>query len=277
MFHDVQPMTQEELALLNELLVSKFGLYFPDHKREILQNRLAPRLRSNHVHSFLDYYLLLQYDFEREVDPLVRAITNNESYFFREVTQFDALTGPVLDGLRRGGTAGKLRLLSAGCSSGEEPYTLGIYLRRQTFPGSYTIDGVDIDSERLEMARRAIYRPTALRTLDREAIDRHFQPRDAESWELRTTYREGVSFRCGNLVDLPSLRAGDGTYDAIFCRNVLIYFSESALKQAIANFARLVRVGGLLFLGHSESIIGLTKKFTAERLGQCIAYRRTEE
>lgn len=275
MYRDIAPLTLEELALFNELLSSRFGLYFPEHKREILESRLAPRVRANHLQRFLDYYLLLQVDFKRELDPLVRAVTNNESYFFRETGQLDALFGVALEPLRANGPLpGKLRVLSAGCSSGEEPYTLNIFAKSAALASeSFQIDAVDIDTERLEMARTAIYRPTSMRILSEDQIRRHFVKLDTDTFELRPPFRQGVSFRPGNILDVGSLRK-PLPYDVIFCRNVLIYFSEMALKTAIQNFAELLRPGGLLFLGHSESIIGLTHTFQAERLGSCIAYRR---
>ncbi len=271
-------LTLEELALFNELLSNKLGLHFPEHKLEILESRLLPRLRANRVQRFMDYYLLLQYDLERELDPLTQAITNNESYFFRETVQFEALDGTRLDQLAQEGRRGTLRLLSAGCSSGEEPYTLNIFVRG--YPAALradalSIDAIDVDNQRLEMARRAIYRSTSLRALTPEQVDRYFIRRDGESFELREAFRRGVRFEHGNIVDRAAFSRLE-LYDAIFCRNVLIYFSESALKCAIDNFARAVRPGGLLFLGHSESIIGLTQAFQTERLGQCIAYRRKE-
>ncbi len=272
-------LTLEELALFNELFASNFGLHFPEHKLEILESRLLPRLRANGVQRFMDYYLLLQYDLARELDPLTRAVTNNESYFFRETSQFEALGGIALDGLCQGGPRpGKLRFLSAGCSSGEEPYTLNIFARgfpAALTPGALSIDGIDIDSQRLEMARRAIYRPTSLRALSPEQTRRYFVAHETDGFELRQTYRRGVQFFHGNIVDLTTLPSRE-PYDAVFCRNVLIYFSEPALKAAVENFARIVRPGGMLFLGHSESIIGLTRAFQAQRIGTCIAYRRND-
>ncbi|MEM9593477.1 MAG: protein-glutamate O-methyltransferase CheR [Acidobacteriota bacterium] len=269
-------MGLEELALFNELFSSKFGLHFPEHKREILESRLLPRLRANHLQRFSDYYLLLQYDFQQELDPLTRAITNNESYFFRETSQFDSLKGDVIKELIQGGRTGSLNVLSAGCSSGEEPYTLNIYLRALypvADPRTLRIDGVDLDSERLAQAASARYRPGSLRALDDEQTRRYFDSVGEDSYELRTAYREGVHFRGGNILEPVTLRRGL-PYDAVFCRNVLIYFSEPALKTAIDHFSQIVRPGGLLYLGHSESIIGLSDAFQAERLGQCIAYRR---
>ena len=277
MAHAAASLTGEELALFNELFASTFGLHFPEHKLEILESRLLPRLRANGVQRFMDYYLLLQYDMKRELNPLTQAITNNESYFFRETAQFEALGAEPLDSLRQGGPRpGQLRCLSAGCSSGEEPYTLNIFARR--FPATLaadnlSIDGIDIDNQQLELARRAIYRPSSLRALTSEQTQRFFAHHDLEGFELRPAFRRGVRFFYGNILDLGSFASAE-PYDAVFCRNVLIYFSEPALKSAIENFAKLVRPGGMLFLGHSESIIGLTKAFQAERIGSCIAYRR---
>lgn len=278
MFQNEYSMSLEELALFNELFSSKFGLYYPDHKREILESRLIPRLRANHLQRFMDYYLMLQYDLTSELDFLVRAITNNESYFFRETSQFEALQATELSRLREGGIPGKLRLLSAGCSSGEEPYSLNIFLRRALFgqvEDVLRVDGADIDTERLEMARNGVYRQSSLRALSEQDIDRYFICQNQDAWELRSGFRQGVHFFQGNILDLKD-NIPINAYDAVFCRNVLIYFSEPALKVAIDNFAKIVRPGGLLFLGHSESIIGLTQAFQAERLGQCIAYRRVE-
>lgn len=176
------------------------------------------------------------------------------------------------------GEKGELRILSAGCSAGEEPYSINIHLRRTVLglmAQGLRIDGIDIDSERLEMARRATYRPISLRMLAEDEIQRLFTNPEPEVFELRDPFRRGVHFHQGNIIAVDSYPPGV-LYDIIFCRNVLIYFDEAALKTAIDNFAHLLRPGGLLFLGHSESIIGLTKLFQVERLGQSIAYRRTE-
>lgn len=277
MLQATNPMSSEELALLNEFFTSRFGLYFPEHKREILESRLQPRLRANRVHRFIDYYLLLQYDADQEIAHLTQAITNNESYFFREIGQFEALDHTRIEELQNSGQSKGLRLLSAGCSSGEEPYTLNIFLRGlpNLRHDLLRIDAIDLDSERLTMARRGIYRSGSLRTLSPSQIRKYFIEHDPESFELRPAHREGVVFNSGNIVDISTYPAHTH-YDAIFCRNVLIYFSENSIQATIDNFARVMRPGGLLFLGHSESIIGLTTAFQAERLGQCIAYRRKD-
>lgn len=269
-------MSSEELALFNELISSHFGIHFPEHKRKILETRLRPRLQANHVRRFIDYYLLLQFDIEPELGPLTQAITNNESYFFRETQQFDALDMRCLDTLQEGGEAGTLRFLSAGCSSGEEPYSLNIFLR-DPLRGSnrdLQIDAFDIDRDHLAKARRGIYRPHSLRALSPSQKRMYFTALDDGTFELRYRFRHNVELHHGNLLDAGTLSGR--VYDVVFCRNVLIYFTGQATRKTIENFVDKVRPGGLLFLGHSESIIGMHPKFQAERVGQSIAYRRVE-
>jgi chemotaxis methyl-accepting protein methylase len=167
-------------------------------------------------------------------------------------------------------------MLCAGCSSGEEPYTLNIYARQAGLTGRWAIDAFDIDVDRLRMAREAIYGVGSLRSTTEAQRAQYFSGFAADRWQLRRANREGVGFAYGNILDLDSFRKPQ-LYDAIFCRNVLIYFSEAAFQHAIANFARALRKGGLLFLGHSESLIGRSDRFETVRLERCIAYRKLRE
>jgi chemotaxis protein methyltransferase CheR len=272
------PMTAEEHLLLNEVIERQFGLSFSTAKKEFLESRLKPRLASLHLRRFIDYYLLLQYDLDGEIEHLARLITNNETYFFREVYQFEGLFSEGLAELAKTRPAETLRLLCAGCSSGEEPYTLNIFGQQAAarVPGlRWSIDGFDIDTDRLATAKGATYGIGSLRSLNEAQRQLYFTPRE-DRWELRRQYRENVSFAYGNILDVKSFRKGF-SYDVLFCRNVLIYFSEQAFHQAIANFASVLRLGGLLFLGHSESLIGRSDRFETVRLERCIAYRKIRD
>jgi chemotaxis protein methyltransferase CheR len=270
-------MTDDELALMNELLTSEMGLWFPDHKREILESRLGARIAELRLRSVLDYYVLLQQDAgngRHEISALAEAVTNNESYFFRETYQFDVLFGNAAE-LKRGARGKVMRFLSAGCSSGEEPYTLNIYAREnqyRMFGYDVAVDAFDISRARIEMCERGEYARSSLRGATAEQIEKYFLPID-DGYRLKPAFRKGVSFRIGNLLRDWSYGAV-GTYDVIFCRNVLIYFSEEMIIAAADRFHRALREDGLLFLGHSESIIGLTRAFEPVRVGNGIAYRR---
>ncbi len=268
-------MSQEEYLLLNELIAQQYGITFPEHKRTMLEARLRGRLQALHLPRYLDYYLHLQRDPNGERKKLAELVTNNETYFFREAQQLAAFYEEAARETRRGGA---LRLLCAGCSSGDEAYTLAIVGRRNAvrLGRAVEVDAFDVDAGRIEMARRAEYGRSSLRSLDAEQVELYFQPLARERWSLKPPCRAGVRFAWGNILDRGSFPPV-AFYDAVFCRNVLIYFSEAALRRAIEHFAAVLRPGGLLFLGVAESIIGLSARFETVRLSRSIAYRRAEE
>jgi chemotaxis protein methyltransferase CheR len=267
-------MSQEEYLLLNELISDRFGICFPEHRRDALASRLRPRLRTLSLRRYWDYYLQIQSDPRAEGERLAELVTNNETFFFRETQPMEEYFAAAACAAPRRGSP--LRLLSAGCSSGEEPYTLAIQARRQAFgpgPGGLAVDAFDLDRTRLATARRAEYGRHSLRALADSERGQYFTPLDGDRWALRAPFRDGVRFAWGNLLDLATFQPAE-PYDAVFCRNVLIYFAEGALYRAIRNFAAVLRPGGLLFLGTAESIIGMSDDFETIRLGRTIAYRR---
>ncbi|MEW6364619.1 MAG: protein-glutamate O-methyltransferase CheR [Acidobacteriota bacterium] len=270
--------SREEMEMLNEFVSGCTGLYFPEHKIEILQSRLLPRLQALGLRRFGEYYAYLQANIDGELGVLTQLITNNETYFFRETHQFTAFF-ESLDKLKTGAMErGALRLLCAGCSSGEEAYTLNIFAKENQYRYrgvDLTIDAFDIDSTRLEIAQGAEYGQYSLRGLDEATIARYFRKGENGRYALREPYRTGVKFSRGNLLDLSTFQKYV-PYDAIFCRNVIIYFSEPAIHKSVHNLAVCIRMGGLLFLGHSESIIGLSPCFEAVRVSDCIAYKRVQ-
>lgn len=269
------PLSDEAYHLINELLEERFGLSFPPHRRAVLENRLQPRLRCLHLDDFLEYYAFLRANGDGERRELAKAVTNNETYFFRERDHFDALFTQGIAHLREGSSEKpRMRILSAGCSSGEEAYTINFFARHAVpAPLAVTVDGIDLDADRLDIARRGECRPRSLRQMTEDQVRRYLEPAGPERYRVRQAYRAGVSFDFGNLVELSSFRRPE-RYDAVFCRNVLIYFSAASLRRAIQNLAEVLRPGGLLFLGHSESIIGMFPELQTLRLGPCIVYRR---
>jgi chemotaxis protein methyltransferase CheR len=268
-------MSDEAYLLLNELITQRFGIEFPEHRKEILETRLRPRVETLRLPSFWDYYLHVRSDNNGERQKLAELVTNNETFFFREAGQLECFLREAAPALQPpGGTP--LRVLCAGCSSGEEPYSLGMLSRAGGF-APLSIDAFDIDAHRIEAAGRAEYGRNAVRQLGPEQLERFFTPcvtpGGLERWSLRSCWRTNVHFSWGNLVELETFR-GDRPYDAVFCRNVLIYFSPAALHRAVQCFAEVLRPGGLLFLGAAESIIGLSERFETVRLSGAMAYRR---
>ena len=277
MIPDPTPIAPEEYQLLNEFISERFGIHFPEGKQAVLANRLRPRLQALGLNRYIDYYLMLQYRLDSEQEHLTRLVTNNETYFFRETTQFEALFEEAAERLLAGAAVGgSLRVLCAGCSSGEEPYTLNVFAKTRPHAlggARLSIDAFDIDARRLRTALDGVYGSSSLRATSEEQIHRFFARSGVDQFSLRERYRQDVGFALGNILEPGSYRAG-APYDVLFCRNVFIYFAEAALRRALANFASVLRPGGLLFLGHAESIIGISDDFETVRLARCIAYQR---
>ena len=269
-----------ELKLLTDLLTERYGLVFEGIRLDHLRSRLVPRLGELHLDSFLEYYHYLSFHPRRDEEhELLRArITNNETYFFRETHQFDVLVKQVIPelALRVHTEDRPLRLLSAACSSGEEPYSLVIALQNGgvAMKGlAWRVDACDLNPVRIERARRAVYERHSLRACDGETKRRYFQRQEGERYELRERHREGVHLFEANLVQ-PGVDRDWPVYDAIFCRNMLIYLSEAAMHQVIDLFARVLAPHGTLFLGHSESLIGKRDDIRPVNVDGSIVYRK---
>jgi chemotaxis protein methyltransferase CheR len=272
-------MTTEEYHLFNELLSDNYGLFFPESKKSYLESRLKPRLETLRLRQYMDYYFLLQFNKNgtNELENLARLVTNNESYFFREVHQFESLFIHAMNDIKKTCTATDvIRVLIAGCSTGEEPYTLNIFAKENQYRFwgySLEIDAFDIDTDALQIAKEAEYTERSLRFMHEENIKKYFKSNNQKRFLLKDMYRQGITFDWGNILKIDTYHRSF-LYDVVFCRNVIIYFSEPALRKAIENFAHCLRPGGLLFLGHSESIIGISKSFEAIRMGNSIIYQR---
>ena len=239
---------QAELKLLTDLIQERFGLMFNGIRQEILASRLRPRLHELHLTTLRDYYQYLRFhpDRESELARLPAMVTNNETYFFRETHQFDLLVNHIIPERRPALRSRPLRILSAGCSSGEEPYSLAIALHNAGLPLaglSWEIDACDLNPERIARAQDALYGESALRACDADARRKYFTP-ESNGLRLKEKYRKGVRCFHANLL-APNGALGWAVYDVIFCRNLLIYFSDDAFAGAISLFSRSLLTGRL--------------------------------
>jgi chemotaxis protein methyltransferase CheR len=265
-----------DLKLLGDLIQERFGLTFDGVRQEILASRLQPRIRELRLESPRAYYEYLRFHPERdaELDRLPALVTNNETYFFRETRQFDLLIEHVLPERRAVAPSRPLRLLSAGCSSGEEPYSLAIALHDAGLPlagKTWEIDACDLNPERITRAREAVYDETSLRACDAETRQRYFTV-EGGRFRLKDRYRAGLRFFQSNLL-APGFTL-ERPYDVILCRNLLIYFCDSAFESLIGRFARALAPGGYLFLGHSESLFDRASEFVPVVVGGSVVYRK---
>ncbi len=264
---------EETMLLIEQWLSFRFGLAFHGVRRDVLRNRLRQRLEASGLSSYFQYFIALRSGADpAEMDALINAVTNGETYFFREEDQVFA----HLRDLQASGGRSDLRVLSAGCSSGEEAYTLAFRLGEAlSWTRHVIVDACDLDELRLKQARAALYQGRSFRVATEAQRQTYFQPLGTGAMLVRGQYRSMVNFFTANLLDPESLEQ-TSKYDAIFCRNVLIYFSEAALDTALNTMAQWLRPGGSLYLGHSESIVGRSRFFRTERNGDCIVYRRTD-
>ncbi len=276
-------MSSSEAAdwkLLSDLIQTRFGLLFDGGRRDILASRLRSRIRDLGLRSLRDYYLHLRShpDREAELGRLASLITNNETYFFRETQQFDILIRHVLPPLKPSLRDRPLKVLCAGCSSGDEAYSLVITLQNaglDTAGITWEIDAHDVDSEQIARGREALYDQSSLRACNSENRRRYFTPVDG-SFRLKDRHRQGVRFYETNLVS-PNRMLGHGVYDVILCRNMLIYFAPPAFTSVIDLFAQALRPGGYLMLGHSESLLDRSTPFAPVLLEGSVVYRRLPE
>ncbi len=280
--HDAE-LSEEEFRLLRDFIHERFGLYFDESHRASLRARLAPRLALLGLLSFEDYYRYLRFAPERagEQQRMVSHLTNNETYFFREQPQLGVFGEHVLRAIkdRKAKMGGKrLHVLSAGCSTGEEPLTLGMILfdSGQFFWGwDVRVTGLDVDETALDKARRGLYHQNSLRAVSPALFERHFT-RDGTGVRVKEAVRKAVSFRAGNLLD-PRSYDGLAPLDVVFCRNVLIYFSDAAVQRAVGLFHEVLAPGGYLFLGHAESLARVSSSFIPIRFQGAIVYQKPEE
>jgi chemotaxis protein methyltransferase CheR len=281
--HDVD-LSEEEFRLLRDLIHERFGLYFEDGQQASLRSRLVGRLASLGLMNFEDYYHYLRFGPQRaeELERMVSHLTNNETYFYRESPQLQVFAEHVLRSIkeRKLSSAGgeqprTLRILSAGCSTGEEAHTLAmiVYDSGQFFWNwEVQVVGVDVDHQALEKGRRGVYFPNSFRSLSPAQIERHFVRQGAGA-VVKDAIRKMVTLRHGNLVEPKSLD-GLAPVDVIFCRNVLIYFSDATILKVVRTFHDLLEPGGHLFLGHAESLSRITDLFTSVRFKGAMVYQK---
>ena len=279
--HDAE-LSEEEFRLLRDFIHEQFGLYYDDGQRATLRARLARRLSLLGLLSFEDYYRYLRFAPERspELARMVSHLTNNETYFFRELLQLKVFADSVLRSLKeRKSERGErtVRLLSAGCSTGEEALTLAmiVYDSGQFFWNwDVKVFGMDLDLEALEKARRGTYHENSLRAVTPEKLERHFV-REGRTVRVKEAIRRMVTFRQGNLLE-PESYGGLPPLDAIFCRNVLIYFSDASTRRTVRLFQEVLAPGGYLFLGHAESLARITDAFTPIRFQGAMLYQKPQ-
>lgn len=271
----------KDFTVIRDEVYRKLGLYFEDSKVYFIQKRLEQRMEMRGVESFADYAFLLRFGDSdgQEMQALANLVTTNETYMFREFEQLQAFADhclPMVLKPREATNDRQLRIWSAGCSSGEEPYTLAIILQEVMHDcdaWDIKIIATDIDQVRLEMARRAVYEERAVHEVPPEYFARHIMRLPAGFFAIKPDTAKLVEIEHLNLNDRQAMR-GMRQFDFIFCRNVLIYFDDVSRKAVVDHFYNALKPGGFIFLGHSESIGRISTAFKLLRVGTHLVYRK---
>jgi chemotaxis protein methyltransferase CheR len=259
-------ISTREFELFRALVYEETGISLHDHKRLLLNNRLTKRLRHYGFGSFMEYYQLVRGGGAAggEIQELINAVTTNKTEFFRESHHFDMLTELLLVPVAKSTAAGSrphLRIWSAGCSTGEEPYSIAITMAmnlERLAAWDIKILASDIDTSVLARAGAAIYSRESVRGLSPEILKRHFLSgvgEHADYVQVTPEIRNLINFSQINLMKAPwPFRT---KLDAIFCRNVIIYFDKETQRRLVEGFVRTLKPGGLFFAGHSENLFWL--------------------
>jgi chemotaxis protein methyltransferase CheR len=272
-------VTQEDVRRLCEFLYRRTGMSFDDNKRYFIDRRLAERISATESGSFQSYFAMLRSDAEHEIEHLVNAFTVNETYFYREDHQLQCMTSHLLgDLLRRKSAGAPIRIWSIPCSTGEEPYSIAMWLMENwSEVDNHDIEIVasDIDTRALEAAAAGVYGARALMRLSRDVIDRYFERIDDDQVRIDPGLRESVQFTRANLIDAHDM-ALYRNFDIVFCRNVLIYFDDASRRVAAENLYDCLNPGGYICLGHSETMSRISPLFDVRRFPEAIVYQRPE-
>ena len=264
-------------ALIQSLISERTGMSFDNGRGDLLIDKLSSLVIDRGFSSFLDYYYLLKYDSSRaEWLNVMNALSVQETYFWREFDQIRALVQTLVPQWLANNAGSTLRIWCAACATGEEPLTIAIALNEAGLLERATIEilASDASTKALERAKAGVYRERAFRNLPLDLRDRYFVA-EGSVWRVRSDIHSRIKWSIANLIDESQI-APLAASDFIFCRNVFIYFSESAIGRVVRSFARYIRPPGYLFVGAAESLLRLTTDFNLTEIDDAFVYVKRE-
>ena len=273
----VPKLIPDTFKQLRDLIYEKTGIYFQDNKTYLLESRLLPRLKACRCQTFESYLNFLRFDAyrDREVTELYTVITTNETYFFRDEAQLDSFMKVMIPEVMKTNAGTKqIRIWSAACSTGDEPYTLALLLKDYPPLSGWTIDilATDISENVLNVARSATYGSHSHRKVPPAMLARYFTGKKEEQ-TLVPQVKDMVRFMNVNLYDRPRLKLIRGI-DIIFCRNCLIYFDEKAKAQIVSDLRDALRSKGYLMIGFSETLHDTAGLFKTIHAGRSVIHEK---
>ncbi|KAA0680781.1 protein-glutamate O-methyltransferase CheR [Roseomonas genomospecies 6] len=271
-------VTDEEFARFCEFIYRRTGLSYGEAKRYFIDRRILERVERSGVSSVQSYLALLRFDSTgRELEEIVNSLTVNETYFWREEYQFACLANSILPEVVRGKRRGEpVRIWSLPCSTGEEPYSIAIWLLENWADvDQYDVEIIasDIDTQVLSAARQGLYDARSVQRLPKWVLDRYFERPSSDRWQIVDSLRNSIEFTRINASDRAQM-ACMTDIDVIFCRNMLIYFDDVSRREVADSMYSSLRPGGFVCLGHSESMSRISPLFAVRRFTDAIVYQR---
>ncbi len=271
-------MTEEEFKLLSDLIYSYCGLTFTGSQKILFNKRVKTRVEKIRLSSFKEYYQFLKFDIkkEQEIKELVDILTVNETFFFRETAQFDILFDQILPEIEQVNKSKTVKIWSAACSTGAEPYTLAILLNEKNYyKNGWNIEivGTDISMSALDEAKKAQYSEAAFRSTTPDIKNKYFTKTSDGLFQLDAGIISKVSFKYLNLLNDSQMKMYRNI-NIIFCRNVLIYFDNDAKQKVVENFYSSLTNNGYLLIGQSESLFKITKLYKLVPTAKVLLYKK---
>jgi chemotaxis protein methyltransferase CheR len=267
----LQDGTFRELA---DFIYERTGIYIPPHKKYLVESRLVKVIEDYNLKGYDEFLYLVKYSSNgREVTRLFDAITTNETYFFREPLQLDVFIDAVVSKVieeKRG--TNDIRVWSAACSTGDEPYTISMLMKEKRSTVRADIMGSDISPAVLESAQKGVFSSYSVRNVPELYMEKYFR-KEEQDFILDPEIRNSVRFKNINLIDKGEV-AGSGMVDVIFCRNVLIYFDDKAKRKAVSFLYDSLRPGGYLLIGSAESLHNVTRAFMPGTINRVLVYQK---
>jgi chemotaxis protein methyltransferase CheR len=273
-------ITDEDFRKFREFFYRKTGIYFDDSKRYFVDKRLIERIEATGSGNFRSYFTMLRFQASaEEQQTLTNLMTVNETYFFREEYQYQCLVNSLLPEIVKTKRPGQtLRIWSIPSSSGEEPYSIALYLT-EFWPGINNWDveliSSDIDTDILKKARAGRYSPRSVQHLPAWLLKKYFTRLPDGEYQISDDFRQAVEFTRVNLNEPADTRPYRG-FDVIFCRNLLIYFDDLSRANAADVFYDALNPGGFVCLGHSESMSRITSLFRVRKFPEAIVYQKPD-
>jgi chemotaxis protein methyltransferase CheR len=271
-------ISDAEFEKFAEFFYRKTGIRFDAGKRYFVDKRLLDRMAATGAQSFREYFVALRFDASgAELQALTNAMTVNETYFFREAYQFDCLVNHMLaEVVRRKAPGERIRIWSVPSSTGEEPYSIAIYLlERWPLLDRYDVEilSSDIDTAVLQSAQRGVYSQRSVAQLPKAYLDKYFTASGDGQWRISRDLVDSVEFSRVNLSDSNDTRRFRDI-DVVFCRNLLIYFDDLSRRVAAEAMYDALNPGGFICLGHSESMSRISSLFTVRRFPDAMVHQK---